>query len=182
MENQNNNKGLKFCIFVLFIIIIALSGYIFYDKTNDKNIVNESNANVTEKNETKENNQINNDQNKTYTIENLKSIYDSFDDDDTDLEKAQKIAKELMEAVNNKDYYYLAKMIGEDADYFVKYGIYNYHININDYEILSGQYVFKETYDSKSDIEEELGHMLVITFEDGGRIAIDPNCTGVAGF
>lgn len=120
----------------------------------------------------------------SYEIGTIKNIYDVISDNDTKLVKAQKIAKEVMNAVNNKDWYYLAKMVGTDADNFVKYGIYNYNIDVNNYEEYDGEYVFRESYDwdktklnSPKDIS--LGSMLIIEFEDGGRIVIEPNCTGM---
>lgn len=120
----------------------------------------------------------------SYEISTIKNIYDVISDNDTKIAKAQKIANEVMNAVNNKDWYYLAKMVGSDADNFVNYGIYNYNININDYQEINEEYIFNETYDwdktklsSPKDIS--LGSMLIIKFEDGGRIVINPNCTGI---
>lgn len=132
-------------------------------------------------NELKNTNSENQSSNSTnsYEIGTIKNIYDVISDDDTKLVKAQKIAKEVMTAVNNKDWYYLAKMVGTDADYFIKYGIYNYTINVNNYQEINGEYIFNETYETTSAVNESLGKMLIIKFEDGGRIVIDPNCTGI---
>lgn len=145
-------------------------------KNNSVNGNNVSNNSSVDKNE---NTNTNN-----YEINTIKNIYDVISDNDTEIEKAQKIAKEVMNAVNNKDWYYLAKIVGTDADYFVKYGIYNYNVGINDYQEIDGEYIFSETYDwdktklnSPKDIS--LGNMLIIKFEDGGKIVIDTNCTGI---
>lgn len=136
--------------------------------------------------ELKKNNSENqsSDSTNSYEISTIKNIYDVISDNDTKIEKAQKIAKEVMSAVNNKDWYYLETMVGTDVDYFVKYGIYNYNVNVNDYEEYDGEYVFSESYDwdkSKLNSPEDisLGNMLIIKFEDSGRIVIDPNCTGI---
>lgn len=181
MENQNNNRGLRFLIYFLCILVSLLAGYIIYDKTSDKKITNE-NTNTTVTNQANDNQTSENNSNfssiNTYKIDTVRTIYDVISDNDSKLVKAQKIAKEVMNAVNNKDWYYLAKIVGNDADNFIKYGIYNYKVNITDYEQLDDEYIFYETYESNATIEEELGNILIIKFEDGGRIAIDPNCTG----
>lgn len=161
------------------------------------NLVNQLNNQLSEKNKTieqleneitelKKNNSENQSSNSvnSYEIKVIKNIYDVISDNDTKIAKAQKIAKEVMKAVNDKDWYYLAKMVGTDADCFVKYGIYNYNVNVNDYEEYDGKYVFRESYDwDKSKLNSpkdiSLGSMLIIKFEDGGRIVIDPNCTGI---
>ena len=160
-------------------------------------LVNQLNTQLSEKNKTieklqKEISELKNtnSENKSvasansYEIGTIKNIYDVISDNDTKLAKSQKIAKEVMNAVNNKDWYYLAKLVGADADYFVKYGIYNYNVNVNDYKEYDGEYVFQESYEwdktklsSPKDIT--LGNMLIIKFEDGGRIVIDPNCTAM---
>ena len=163
MENKNY-KGLVWLVVILIILVVALMGFIVYSEFY--------NNTTTETNQTTEN--------KTVTEDNQTSNNKT----NTDTANTYKIAKEVMNAVNNKDYYYLAKMVGNDADNFVEYGIHNYSVNINDYEELDGEFIFKETYDwdktklnSLEDIS--LGTMLIIKFEDGGRLIIDPNCTGV---
>ena len=184
MENQNKNGGLYVLIALLCLLVLGLGGYIVYDKTNNnvtkpcKDIPTEA-SKTTDSDQTNNNNNTNTDTAKTYKIDKIKIVQDSYNDNDTNAEKAQKIAKEVMNAVNSNDYYYLAKMVGNDADYFVKYGIYNYNVNISDYEELDGEYIFKESYESHLPIEEALEKMLIIKFEDGGRVVIDPNCTGV---
>ncbi len=178
MENQNNNRGLKFLICFLCILVLTLGGYIIYDKTSNKNLTNDT-TNTTETNKVNDNQTSENDSfSNTYKIDTIKTIYDVINDNDTKLVKAQKIAKEVMNAVNNKDWYYLAKIVGNDADNFIKYGINNYKVNINDYEESDDEYIFSETYESSKTTEEELGNMLIIRFEDGGRIVTQPNCTG----
>lgn len=120
-----------------------------------------------------------------YEINQIKNIYDIISDSDTKIVKAQKIANEVMNAINNKDWYYLAKMVGTSADDFINYGIYNYKVDINDYEEINGEYIFGESYDwDKTKLSDpkdvSLGSMLIIKFEDGGgRIVIYPNCTGI---
>lgn len=119
----------------------------------------------------------------SYEIGTIKNIYDVISDNDSNAVKAQKVAKEVMNAVNNKDWYYLAKMIGANADAFIKYGIYNYKINTDNYETYDGEYVFNESYDwdknKLSSIKDvSLGRMLIVKFEDGGRIEVNTNCTG----
>lgn len=155
-------------------------------------LVNQLNTQLSEKNKTiekleKELNELKNTNSEiqssnstnSYEIGTIKNIYDVISDNDTKLVKAQKIAKEVMTSVNNKDWYYLAKMVGTDADYFIKYGIYNYTINVNNYQEINGEYIFTETYETTSPVNESLGKMLIIKFEDGGRIVIEPNCTGI---
>lgn len=186
MENKNY-KGLVWLVVILIILVIALMGFIVYGEFSNKS-TNETNQTTENKTVTDDNqisnNKTNTDTANTYKIDKIKIVQNSYNDNDTKLVKAQKIAKEVMNAVNNKDYYYLAKMVGNDADNFVEYGIHNYSVNINDYEELDGEFIFKETYDwdktklnSLEDIS--LGTMLIIQFEDGGRVIIDPNCTGV---
>ncbi len=120
-----------------------------------------------------------------YEINQIKNIYDIISDSDTKIVKAQKIANEVMNAINNKDWYYLAKMVGTSADDFINYGIYNYKVDINDYEEINGEYIFGESYDwDKTKLSDpkdvSLGSILIIKFEDsGGRIVIYPNCTGI---
>lgn len=120
-----------------------------------------------------------------YEINQIKNIYDIISDSDTKIVKAQKIANEVMNAINNKDWYYLAKMVGTSADDFINYGICNYKVDINDYEEINGEYIFGESYDwDKTKLSDpkdvSLGSMLIIKFEDGGgRIVIYPNCTGI---
>lgn len=128
-------------------------------------------------------NQLSNSSN-SYQIGTIKNIYDVISDNDTKIAKAQKIANEVMNAINNKDWYYLAKMVGISADNFINYGIYNFNVNINDYEEINGEYIFDETYDwdktkLNSPKDVSLGNMLIIKFEDDGRIVIYPNCTGI---
>lgn len=156
---KNKNKS-TIIILLLIAIIIVLSGYILYDGFLQK---------------TKQNNN---------NLYELKSIYNAFDDSDTELIKAQKIVKEVEDAVNNKDWYYLGKILGNQADYYIKYGIYNYKVDKNNYQYIDGKYVFNEKFDwdktklnSLEDIS--LGTLLVIIFEDGGAIKIYTNSTGV---
>lgn len=186
MENKNY-KGLVWLVVILIILVIALMGFIVYGEFSNKS-TNETNQTTENKTVTDDNqisnNKTNTDTANTYKIDKIKIVQNSYNDNDTKLVKAQKIAKEVMNAVNNKDYYYLAKMVGNDADNFVEYGIHNYSVNINDYEELDGEFIFKETYDwdktKLNSLEEiSLGTMLIIQFEDGGRVIIDPNCTGV---
>lgn len=155
-------------------------------------LVNQLNAQLSEKDKTideleKEINELKNANSKnsgsnstnTYELGTIKNISDVISDNDTKLAKAQKIAKEVMTAVSSKDWYYLAKLVGTDADYFIKYGIYNYTIDVNDYKEIDGEYIFNETYETTSPVNEALGKLLIIKFEDGGKIIIDPNCTGI---
>ncbi len=185
---DKNFKGLIWLVVILIVLVLALIGFIaykeFYNNTTTKTNQTTENNTVTEDNQINNNKKTNTDTTHTYKIDEIKIVQNSYDDNDTKLVKAQKIAKEVMKAVNKKDYYYLAKMVGNDADNFVEYGIHNYNVNINDYEELEGEFIFKETYDldktklnSLEDIS--LGTMLVIKFEDGGKIIIDPNCTGI---
>lgn len=163
--------------------IINLSSVIQNNITNE-NINNNETANESKENETIINSQIDNEN--TYKIEELRNIYNIISDEDTELVKAQKIAKEVMNAANQKDWYYLAKLIGTDADNFIKYGIYNYNIDVNNCEYIEDfdEYVFWEEYDwDKSKLNSikdvGLGKMLIVKFEEGGGIVIDPFCTGV---
>ncbi len=159
-------------------------------ETNELNtLVSQLSNQLSEKNKTierleKEIDEFKNDNSEkqsinTYEIGTIKNYYDVISNNDSNLIKAQKIAKEVMNAVNNKDWYYLVKMVGVDADAFIKYGIYNYTINVDDYEEINGEYIFKEKYDTTVEVRESLGALLIISFEDGGRIVIDPNCTGI---
>jgi len=210
MEDKKAIKvsfGTVICIFIIMILLIALvllffkvqelsENQVIVETANTSNSTNslkeENIIEVTKNNNVNGNNVSNNisvDKNEitntnNYEINTIKNIYDVISDNDTEIEKAQKIAKEVMNAVNNKDWYYLAKIVGTDADYFVKYGIYNYNVDINDYQEIDGEYIFSEVYDwdktklnSPKDIS--LGNMLIIKFEDGGKIVIDTNCTGI---
>ena len=89
----------------------------------------------------------------------------------------------MAEAQNDKKRKDMWENHNADADYFVQYGISNYEVDINDYQKIDNEYVFNESYDfdttkinSIKDIG--LGRLLIIAFEDGGRISIDTNCTG----
>lgn len=123
----------------------------------------------------------------TYEIKELKSIYSVFTDDDTNEEKAKKIAKEIEKAANNKDYYFLAKATGDNADTFIQYGITNFKVDINSMQAYTEdreEYTFVTDYDwdktklkSRQDIS--LGNLLTITFKDGGRIDIELFGTGI---
>ena len=207
MEDKKAIKvslGTVICIFIIMILLIALvllffkvqelsENQVIVETANTSNSTNslkeENIIEVTKNNRNNVSNNISVDKNENtntnnYEINTIKNIYDVISDNDTEIEKAQKIAKEVMNAVNNKDWYYLAKIVGTDADYFVKYGIYNYNVDINDYQEIDGEYIFSETYDwdktklnSPKDIS--LGNMLIIKFEDGGKIVIDTNCTGI---
>lgn len=158
-----------------------------YVKTND--IAKESsNSEDTNENEQPNNSTKNTSSNDVTTV-TLKRWQDCYSDDDTEEEKAKKIATELMNAVNNKDWYYVAKMVGGDSDLFIKYGISDYNINANECMNLGslngsefeGEYAFPEKYNwDKTKVEnpESFGGMLIIKFEDGGKIEIDPLCTG----
>lgn len=179
MENKKNT------LTVILIIIIAVLCLVIGGLMGSKNSIGtgekENNNEVADKEET---NKEENDNKSNCEIGTIKNIHDVISNNDTNAQKAQKIAKELMNAVNNKDWYYLAKMVGTDADYFIKYGINNYSVDVNNYSDREGtSFVFTEKYDwDKTKYnpleDEEIGNLLVITFEDGGRISIDPNCTG----
>ena len=153
------------------------------ESSNITNDVQDTNENEQLDNSTKNNNSID------VTTVALKRWQDCYSDDDTEEEKAKKIATELMNAVNNKDWYYVAKMVGGNSDLFIKYGISDYNINANECMNLGslngsefeGEYAFSEKYDwDKTKVEnpESFGGLLIIKFEDGGRIEIDPLCTG----
>lgn len=194
LENQNLNKKIN----NQDNTVISPNDNLSKTMTQDDSIINQLNAQLIEKDnaiaqlqkeitELKKTNSKNQTPTSTnnYTIGTIKNIYDVISDNDTKLVQAQKIAKEVMNAVNSKDWYYLAKMVGTDADYFVEYGIYNYNVDINNCRELDGEYIFNESYSfDKTKLESPkdiaLGCMLIIEFEDdGGRIRINPNCTGV---
>lgn len=208
MEERKNIKVSLFSVILMIIIFVLIVGiiYIFlenqklnkqisgYDdtslSTNNKSseaiaetniLVNQLNTQLSEKDKTIEEleKEINELKNTNYEIGTIKNISDVISNNDTKLAKAQKIAKEVMTAVSSKDWYYLAKLVGTDADYFIKYGIYNYTIDVNDYQEIDGEYIFNETYETTSPVNEALGKLLIIKFEDGGKIVIDPNCTGI---
>ena len=175
MENQNN-KGLKILVCILCVIVLAMGGYIVYDKINDnKNAdtdINEINNNAQADNTTTTTN--------TSTSERSLQIYN---DNDTDLVKAQKIAKEVMNAVNNKDYDYLEQLVSKDeVERIKKYDVHNYSVNLDNYREFDelNEYVFDETYGSNipENQESELGNMLVVSFEADG-IHVDMFCTGI---
>lgn len=179
MEKKDKEIKILSCILCLLLLIFA--GYIIFENVDNKYNDNNDNCTTTEStNIQTEKTTIENKQNKNeYTIDKIRRVQDAYEDDDTNVVKAQKIAKEIEYAINKKDYYYLAKIVGNDADYIVKYGIYNYSVDINDYEVKNEKYIFKETYKSSSVIEEPLGNLLVIQFITGGKIEIEPNCSGV---
>lgn len=198
--------GIIICVIVIVLLVIALCGMYYFGfiknnekiselKTNIENIEKQKNEYQTKTAQLEQYIALNNSQNKSeekidnsdkqsdlinnYEIGTIKNINDVISDNDTKTVKAQKIAKEVMSAVNNKNWYYLAKMVGTSADAFIKYGIYNYNVDINDYSEIGGKYVFDATYETRTEVNESMGRLLIITFEDGGRIVIEPNCTGV---
>ena len=203
---MDEKKGKGSSIFlVIFIIITILLGaglvYMFLEnqKLNNKILELDKTAILSEKDKTieqlqKEITELNN---KTTAIQTttpvttssestptLKNYYDTFSKDDTKLVKAQKIAKEFTDAVNNKDWYYLAKIGGSAADNYIEYGIHNYKLDVNQYEQYDDEYVFNATFDwDKSKLgnlkDISLGTMFIVTFHEGGRIEISPNCTGI---
>jgi hypothetical protein len=178
MESQNN-KALKILVCVLCVLVLLLGGYIVYDKMNEKNVETENVTTNTEKIQT--NNTSTNTSTETNTV---KRYQDAYNENDTDLVKAQKIAKEVMNAINSKDYDYLAQMVGEgDVEGVKKYDVHNYKVDLDNYRKIDelNEFVFDEKYESNisNDLESELGFMLVITFEVDGKIRIDINCTGI---
>ncbi len=103
---------------------------------------------------------------------------------DDNLTKAKKIVEELVNAVNNKDAIALERLVGQDADTFSKYGIYQYSVNPAEYKVYENKYVFREEYSwdktkltSPKDIS--LGKLLVIEFTENGEVRADPFCTGI---
>lgn len=103
---------------------------------------------------------------------------------DDNLTKAKKIVEELVNAVNNKDAIALERLVGQDADTFSKYGIYQYSVNPAEYEVHENKYVFREEYSwdktkltSPKDVS--LGKLLVIEFTENGEVRADPFCTGI---
>ena len=179
---ENKKSGLMVFLIIVIAVLCLLVGYLFGSKINIQNTdAKENNNDVINKVET---NKEDTDDKSFCEVGTIKNINDVISNNDTNAQKAQKIAKELMEAVNNKDWYYLAKMVGVDADDFIKYGIYNYNIDVNNYTDREGtSFVFIANYDwdkTKLNNREDvaLGSLLVITFEESGRINIDPNCTG----
>ena len=176
MEEQKNNKGLIIIICVLCVLVLALGGYIVYDKINDNKETN------IEREQIDDNIQTDNTTTETNNIPSLQEIYN---DSDTDLVKAQKIAKEVMNAVNNKNYDFIKKNVNEgEVENIKKYDIHNYSIDLDNYRKIDEQgiyeYVFDETYSSNitEDQESEMGNMLVVSFEDG-KIIVDMFCTGI---
>ena len=194
--------GTIICIIIIILLLITLFGMWYHYNLTTKHNTIDTNINVINTVEGRKNLSISNtnsneitntvtssnkitntvDSSYSYSIKKIRNIYDVISDNDTEVVKAQKIAKEVMNAVNDNDWYYLAKMVGMDADYFIKYGIKNYKIDINNYKYDTdlGEYIFEEEYDCKgSNKDIGLGHMLIIKFEQGGKITIDPNCTGM---
>ncbi len=176
MEEKREKKINLFSVILILIILILIAGLVCIFIENKK-----LNQQLSERNNTNEitNNTETNSIN-TYKVENIKNIYDAYVDEDSNLIKAQKIVKELIDTVNNKDWYYLAKIVGTDADDFIKYDICNYNVNVDDYQELGNKYVFNETYETTIDTKSVgLGKLLIITFEDSDSIKIDVNCTGL---
>jgi len=194
MENKKNwlTVVLVIIVGVLCLLIGCLCGSKINiqntdKKENNNEVIDKVDSNKEDNNEVidkVDTNKEETDNKNVYEVTTIKNISDVISDSDTNLQKAQKIAKEVVDAVNNKDWYYLAKMVGRDADDFINYGIYNYSIDINNYRDIEGiKYVFFAKYDwdktKLNNLEDiALGTMLVISFEDGGRINIYPNCTG----
>jgi hypothetical protein len=119
-----------------------------------------------------------------YSIHTLKNIYESFSDGDTQLVKAQKVAERVKTAIDDHDWYNLAKFVGSDADYFLNYGIYNYEFDRDNYEEINGKFIFRVTYDwdkakLSSPKDVSLGNILTVEFEEGGRINITLFATGI---
>ena len=117
LENQNLNKKIN----NQDNTVISPNDNLSKTMTQDDSIVNQLNAQLIEKDnaiaqlqkeitELKKTNSKNQTTTSTnnYTIGTIKNIYDVISDNDTKLVQAQKIAKEVMNAVNSKDWYYLA--------------------------------------------------------------------------
>jgi len=131
-------------------------------------------------------NKINNEQNVNNSgniVENNENVDNS--NNKTNLDKAKRIAKEVEKAVNDENWDYLDKNAAAGSNAFKDYGIYNYVVDIDNYEYIEeyNEYVFRESYDwDRTKIESlkdvSLGKMLIIKFEDNGKIVIDTNCTG----
>lgn len=136
---------------------------------------------------TENSNNIAQDSSKTYEIKDFKNVWDIYSDNDTEEEKAKKIANTVETAINEKDYYFLAKLIGASTDTIIKYGFTNFKVDIN--SIKKGNdyngYYFNTTYDwdktkIKNPSDESIGNVLVITFDNNSKnyINIEPFCTG----
>lgn len=206
-EKRKISTGVIILIIVLIVALTSVTTILIYkelnnrqnEKINNNDTINQLNtiANNEEKDKTilelrkqieelKKNNSEEKslESTKKYEISTLKNIYDVISDSDTEITKAQKIAREVEKAVNNEDWYYLAKLIGSGADHFIQYGIYDYEINYDTCEKISeGKYLFMESYSwDKSKLSSikdvSLGRMLIIKFEAGGKIEIYANCTG----
>ena len=70
MENNKNNKGLIVLVIFLIVIIIGLSGFIVYDKTNNKTDKKESTTKINVEKDNKATTK-----NTKYDISNVKGIY-----------------------------------------------------------------------------------------------------------
>ena len=178
-----DSKGSLVLSVVLTVLVMGLVGYMIYDKVAKPEVkcnVGETtkegeNKNVADNNEVTKCPECN-CSNKEYTMGNASSLYDWKDSKEV---SAKKIAEGVAKAINNKDYYFLGKSAGADADDVIKYGISNYKvsdnatISPND----SNAYVFSVSYDVAPDKKaafdnDALGNMLVISFKEGGRLEI----------
>lgn len=204
-KKYSNRMKVFMAICILFIIILIFINYKLYEESskNKDMVANFENTTTQLKEEinniTSEKANIQNSDNITNNVEGnntianqttsnnyqftTKGLYDIISSNDSNLTKAQKIAKEFEKDVNNKDWYTIAKLIGWNADYYIKYGINNYSVDTNKYEALGNEYVFYEKYDwdktklnSLNDVG--LGSMLTIEFKDGGGIVINSLSTG----
>ena len=112
-------------------------------------------------------------------------------DTDSKEEKAKKLAKEVVDAVEEDNLDYLDNLLDNDAveTGFRKYGIYDYKVDLNDYSVLKGKdsleedpdgniYTFNESFKSVYPVGESLGGLLVIEFYEDGTYSIKALCTG----
>ncbi len=169
MEEQKNNKGLIIIICVLCVLVLALGGYIVYDKLNEEKVVDDTPTETKQENTT------------TATDIKVTNFEGIFDESDTEVVKAQKIAKEVMTAINNKDLARLEQMMGYKPEYIIEYDIHNYNVDVDNHEYIEDEYVFTETYEGNTITSggQITGYNLIIRFETDGKIHVEPTCSGI---
>ena len=186
MKEKKLIKPSLLSVIIMAIILLVLAG-LFYLllKANSETdlLIGQLKTQLNEKNKkidelTIQGNCDKEEMTNSYQIKSFSNIYDIITNTDSKTEKAKIIAKNIMDSVNNKDWYFLAKTIGDDTDNFIKYGITKYNIDLNGFKESDGKYVFNESYDwNKSKLssldEAKLGKKLIITFSKDDKISVN---------
>lgn len=186
---KNSGTGLLILIMLMSIFIGAVAGFFGSNlicSSRIRKLEDDLNASQVRAKELEDKTKEANENKKTkgeINADSLKNLSDAYLETDTNLEKAKKIAEDVKNAINEEDWYYLAKVVGSETDYLIKYGISNYTID-QFYSELNGEFIFYVSYDwdktrlsSPKDIS--LGKMLTVQFAEDGKINISIFATGI---